>query len=537
MTVRVKRERPDQRRHHRITAPLFVDVAGWRVRAADWSLGGLRIVGFPDQLPHPGDELPLHLHLPFQGFDVSFDVKAEIVRANPDNQSFAVKFTEVGEREAELMSHFIEELVRGSMSDVEDTIQRIDVPVTPASLEPDANPREQVPVQRLPIKTITMTGIYILLGVVVLAYAAILMYSNFYQLEVQTAVVNAPVEAVRSNVNGRLELTGVKPGDPVNKGQVIADLHDSELEREIELADIAIREQKARLAYLKTRQLQELEKVESFATVEIKNVQQSKLNVEALQAEYTAAQSRYERLKVLNRKGFTTLERLEQAEKEKVRLAKALESSRIELKSRSVLADRNFGKSLYTGERIVGDLGDVKAKVRLAQHELELSRSKRETLTRHRGRLAITAPFDGTLLTLPKGFNGIVRKGDVVALIEKKSERHILAFLTQDEVLKVGLGDEAKLFVPATGKTLKGRVVDIDRTRGFIREQDLRRNPGYSWRGPKDRSARVTLAFDGAESQQAGQHLKTGLPAIVIFPRRSNNPLLTSIIRKFQLSL
>jgi len=163
MTVRVKRERPDQRRHHRITAPLFVDVAGWRVRAADWSLGGLRIVGFPDELPLAGDEIPLHLHLPFQGFDVSFDVMAEVVRSNSDNQSFAVKFTEVGEREGELMSHFIEELVRGSMSDVEDTIQRIDVPVTPASLEPDANPSEQVPVRRLPVKTITMTGVYILL--------------------------------------------------------------------------------------------------------------------------------------------------------------------------------------------------------------------------------------------------------------------------------------------------------------------------------------------------------------------------------------
>ena len=104
------------------------------MRATDWSLGGLRIDGFPGELPVAGAELAFHLTLPFQGFDVSFDIKAEVVRTNPADKMFAVRYTEIGERERELMQHFIEELVRGSMSDVEDTIQRIDVPVTPARL-------------------------------------------------------------------------------------------------------------------------------------------------------------------------------------------------------------------------------------------------------------------------------------------------------------------------------------------------------------------------------------------------------------------
>ncbi len=137
MAVKIKRERPDQRRHHRVTAPLFVRVGGHQLRATDWSLGGLRIDGYTGELPMAGAELPFHLTLPFQGFDVSFDIKAEVVRTNPAEKMFAVRYTEIGERERELMQHFIEELVRGSMSDVEDTIQRIDVPVTPARLEPD----------------------------------------------------------------------------------------------------------------------------------------------------------------------------------------------------------------------------------------------------------------------------------------------------------------------------------------------------------------------------------------------------------------
>ena len=49
------------------------------------------------------------------------------------------------------MQHFLEELVRGAMVDVQDTIQRIDVPVTPASLEPSKPRSAQVPIKRWPI--------------------------------------------------------------------------------------------------------------------------------------------------------------------------------------------------------------------------------------------------------------------------------------------------------------------------------------------------------------------------------------------------
>jgi len=213
MAVKVKRERPDQRRHHRVTAPLFVDVGGWRLRAADWSLGGLRVEGFPDAVPAPGAALDLHLTLPFQGFDVAFDAKAEVVRNDPDTGMFAVKFTELGERERALMSHFIEELVRGAMVDIEETINRIDVPVTPASLKPDPSPAREVPVRRWPVKTVVMTVLYILLGLVVFGYAGLLVYSNFYRLEVKTAVISAPVDVLKARADVELVWRDISPSN------------------------------------------------------------------------------------------------------------------------------------------------------------------------------------------------------------------------------------------------------------------------------------------------------------------------------------
>ena len=537
MSVKVKRERADQRRHHRVTAPIYVDVSGHRLRAADWSLGGLRLEGFPGQVPVVGEEVQLQLTLPFQGFDVSFDAKLECVRNDPAAQMFAGRFTVLGERERELMSHFIEELIRGSMVDVEDTIQRIDVPVTPASLQPDTSPVSQLPVKRWPVKTVVMTGIYGVLGLVVFGYTGLLGYTNFYRMEVQTAVISAPVDTVAAQVDGRVGWAAVKPGDPVKAGDVILHVVDNQLEREIELADIAIREQKAKLLFAKQRHADELERIKGFAGVEMKNLEQTRLELEGLEAQARAAEQQFGRLKFLHVKGFTTDTLLENAEKTYISLKKSLDSKRVELNARIELAGENVGKRFYSGTNLIGDVGQTEAQVRLAEHEVNHTQQKHAALLNHRERMAVRAPFDGNVLELPRVDKGSMRRGDIIAVVEQRRNRQVTAYLNQDEVLKIGLGDAATVFVPALGETLKGRVARIDRTSGFVHEQDQRHAPGYNWRGPTDRSAKVTIDFEEPSRVADPDRYRSGLPVVVIFPQRSTNALLSSIMQKFQTSL
>lgn len=539
MAVKIKRERPDQRRHHRVTAPLWVTYGGHRVKASDWSLGGLRIDDFPGDLPAAASEIGLHLTLPFQGFDVGFDIIAEVVRIDAAARMFAVRYAEIGDRERELMTHFLEELVRGSMSvsDVEDTIQRIDVPVTPASLEPDVNPKSKVPVKRWPIKTAVMSGFYLVMGAVVLGLTALLMYSNFYRMEVQTAVIAAPVEAVESQVDGKLLWRGLTPGDMVRAGDVIVTMQDSQIEREIELADIAIREQQAKLAFLKRRQADETERVQSFAMIDSKNVEQGKIEIESIRAQLFAAEQELRRYSTLHRQGWTTDARLDQSVRLVATLKKSLERAQVELTARIELAEQNFGKRLFTGDNVVGTLGEIEAQVRLAEMEVGLSRDRKQALLNHRARLAIRAPFDGTLLELPRLHEAHVRKGDLIAIVEQRNRRHIQAFLTQDEVNRIGLGDEAMIFIPALNETHSARVFRIDRTSGFVREQEQRHNPGYSWRGPTDRSAKVLLALEDRRVLADRDTYRSGLPVVVVFPQRSTNPLLATIKRKLSMAV
>jgi multidrug resistance efflux pump len=546
MAVKIKRERPDQRRHHRVTAPLFVAIAGYTLRAADWSLGGLRIEAFPGELPKVADALALQLTLPFQGFDVSFQCKAEVVRNDPEKKMFAVAFTEIGERERELMQHFIEELVRGSMVDVEDTIQRIDVPVTPASLEPD-KPRgaaaANVPVRRWPVKTTIMTGLYLAAGFVVFGYAGLLSYTNFFRMEVQTAVIAAPVEVVTAPSDGEVRWTDVKPGDSIRAGEVIVKLIDSQLEREIEHAEIAVQERKAKLGYLKQRHLEELERIRGYGTVEMKNLKQTEIELEAYEAQLVVAEQNYGRLKGLLDKGYATAAKYEDAERNVITLRKEVAVRKVELASRLDLAEQNLGKRMYSGNEtigsgdLIGKATELEAEVRLADHEIRLAQQKYISFLNHRSREAVRAPFDGTVLELPRPDTGVVRRGDTLAIIEQRKRRHVAAFLNQDEVMKVGLGDEALLYLPAVGETLMGKVTKIDRTSGFIREQDQRQNPGYAWRGPTDRSAKVTIEFLEPEKVADYERYRSGLPVVVVFERRSTNSIMSSIGKKLDMAL
>lgn len=538
MAVKVRRERPDQRRHHRVTAPLFVAIDGTRLRATDWSLGGLRLDGFPGELPAAGAEKNLQLTLPFQGFDVSFGIKAEVVRTAAESKTVAVRFTEIGERERELMQHFIEELVRGSMSDVEDTIQRIDVPVTPAKLEPDAkNMPANMPMRRWPVKTIVMTSIYGVVGLVIFGYAGLLGYTNFFRMEIQTAVIAAPVEKVAAQSDGQVVWAQVKPGDEVKSGDVVVTVVDNQLEREIEIADVEVQERKAQLSFLKRRQLDELDKLRGFATVEMKNVKQSKIELEGLQEQLTVAEEAYTRLKILDAKGLVTETKLDEARKQVITLKSQIEGRRVELSSRVDLADQNIGKRLYNGINLVGDASEIEDKVHLAENEIKLAEQRAKSYVKQRERAAITAPFDGTVLDLPRFDKGSVRKGDTIAIIEQRRDRYVTAFLNQDEILKVGLGDEAMLYVPALGETLKGRVKEIDRTSGFLGEQSERQLPGYQWRGAHDRSAKITIEFSEPEKVRDVERYRSGLPVVVVFEQRSTNSLLSTLKNKFSLAM
>ena len=525
MSVKVKQERADQRRHHRVTAPMFVDLNGVRYRAADWSLGGVRVINVEGELPDIGDEIEIGLELPFQGFEIKFNATLEIVRSDSKQKTIAGKFTEIGEREHELMQHFIEDIVRGAMSDIEDTIQRIDVPVTPASLSPDKTKSDDVPVKRWPIRAMVYSSAYVLSGIAVFGYAAMLVFSTYFNLEVTSAVISAPLEQVKAQANGRLRWSRFRPGDPVIEGDVVLHLYDNKLEREIDLASLAIKERSNEITYLMRRKVDELDKASAFAQIEAKEIAQSRLQQESLQEQVHAARLTHVRSEHLFSKGHTPAAKVEQTKKKLVELEKQLESQKLELLTRIKVAEKNLGKRHFSGDNVIGDLQRISDEIKRTEGLMELDRQRFELARMQRHRLAVIAPFTGTLLQLPRVNNSHVKAGETIALFEKNGKRTVTAFLTQTEVLQIELGADVDVYIPATGEVAPARIVDIDRTMGFFQQATTRSAVRLQWRTTGERTARVVLAFNNPRAFANSRQYRAGLPVIANFERKTGGYL------------
>lgn len=351
-------------------------------------------------------------------------------------------------------------------------------------------------------------------------------------MEVRSAVISAPIEAIEAHVDGHITWTNYRPGDQVRAGTVILNVIDNKLERELEFARIAIEERHAQVGFLQKRLAEEVIRLGELAAVETKNIAQLKLDVEALQAKLRVAKATYRRIRALHARGYATDVRLEETEKETITLGSALKRKQLELASSTAIAGRNLGKRYITDERAIGDVERLKAQVQLARTDTEFAGKKLKALLKHRARLAVRAPFDGIIVKFPHANRSTIKRGDVIAIVEQHRLRHIVAFLNQDEIMRVGLGDLAPIYVPALDQTLEARVTSIDRTAGFIEEQTRARKSGNRWQRDASRSARVTLDFEKPDLVRGDAQYSSGLPVVVIFKQRSSSHLLSTIKRR-----
>ena len=523
--MQVIREKPCQRLHHRLEAPLYVQVDGVSQRATDWSLGGFRIDDFDGPLPQEGEMLDVVCALPFQGFNISFQAEGRVVRASAQGRSFAAAFTHLGDRERQLMSHFVEELVRGGMVSARETIHRIDAPVTPVPTDPALNPPDAMPMRRWPVKTIVMTALHLVLGLGVIGYSAVLFRNHFSHLEVNAAVVAAPVEAVTAQEKGRVSALLVPAGALVAAGEPLMLLQDSNLDRQIAIAETRIDRAEAVVASLTTKLEEEKDRLRDYDFANTNDIRQLALEIRALEARVDAARSRKERAEALYVDGWTKKPELEQAVSAFAAAEAELGAARLRQRELQALASRSGSKRYYDGRRFYGDSAKLEAERRLAQTEVKLAEQELAALVRQQDRLAVLAPFDGRLIEIPVSPGKTIGAGDTVALLELSAEQSIEAYLNQREVLEVGLGDRATVYIPATGERFGASVERIDRTNGTMDA----RSRHYRWQSPDDRTALVALRVDDPHALHSVDGHPSGLPAVVVFPRRSANTLLAGI--------
>ncbi len=519
--MKIVRERPCQRRHHRVTAPLKVTLpSGEVLTATNWSLGGLRLDGVSSKLPKVDDVVSLVLELPFQGFDISFEVEGKITRSKKKKGMLGLEFTELSERAHDLMEHFINDLVRGQMATIEDTICRIDIPVTPISTKPDVNPSSEVPIKRWPMKTIAMSAFYICLGISVFTYLAILIYSTTMQLEIETAVVTSQLKTINMPVDGKVMPIRMNVGDIVNKGDEIAKIKSADLEAKLEAKMVEYNEKERQYDLAVKRYEIEAQRLGFYQVANQTDHKIAQVRLQAAQIALKAADEDIKRLQRINAPTQTHQLKLEDALSHQSEMELRLKEAELAFEKSSVVTSMSDRRHL-TEMGFVADLDLLTLEIDAANSAMAIVHNQIRSLENKQKDLIIRAPFKSRIMKVADLNLPSLSQDQLLVSLEKREQPLVQAFMSQSEVMSVGLNDEASVFLPSTGESIVAKVVKIDRKVGHINAE----YSNFVWRENDAKSALVFLELKPTDEQK----ITAGLPAVVIFSKRSTNQIYSTI--------
>ena len=512
----IKRERPSQRLFHRVDAPLMVEIGGERLRASDWSLGGCRVYLETHDYAVGSTEL-LTVHVPFQGFHISFETKSTVIRAADGAGDVAFRFGELDDRQTSLLEHFIEDLLRGSMTAAEDTIRRIDTPVTPISTKPDPNPLAQTPLHRVALSRLLKFAAYAGLGVIVFGYAAFAIYMNVMKVEVRSAVVSAPIETILASTSGVITEMRTQVGSLVDPGTIMMVIEDANLEEAIERARIKI--SRARLDVESERDALSRARVRLGMQRDLaeRDVRLAGIAVEEQRAVAAASAAAANRLAKLQQKGYATRSKLDQARAKSAGDKAALQRAREQLRSTKEFLRSTAEGSFYDGRYFRDEVAEAQNRIQNAEAQIALAEQELAALRAQRARISVRAPSRGRLVRQFKSVGSGVKRGEPIALFELDAARSVEAFLTQEEAASVRVGREVTIWLPGLDQEAQAVVVGIDRTDSFIDPVNGR----YTWRDPEARTARAILQLKGSVSEDLAALVPPGTPVVVLFERNS----------------
>jgi hypothetical protein len=369
----VIRETANMDRHGWARVPIAVKVNGRPYPVAEWGFAGLALQPFRDRPPAVGTPLALHMMLPDENSGINFDVPGVVESWDKHDRRLVVAFLGLHARERELMAEFIErhdteQTGYRQMSGLDRLMQRLSVQSRGTSGDrqlaamSDAADRlgstaktDQMPLDRMPshstdtadtgddlrrrkplwrraARTTLIGSGYGLLGLAVAGYLGYAAHRHLNWLDVSGATLAAPVESILSLGDGAVRWSTFKPGDRVKAGDVVLNIFDNVLEREIEQAAIVVRERDNKVTFLKRRLEYERVRMVGLGQVSNQKSLQITAEIEGMRQKLRAAN--------LERRQLTsaTPGPLAQVRQRIVGLQQSMALKELELKGRAALA-------------------------------------------------------------------------------------------------------------------------------------------------------------------------------------------------------
>jgi multidrug resistance efflux pump len=521
-TLTVRYDNPSARRHQRVVAPAWVEIGGERYPTMDWSVGGFRLAGYSGAATL-GETRAIRFFLNFQGFEIGFEARAKLRGVNVELKQASGEFVELGQRESELLRHFVVGVATGEVSTLSDTLVHIDSPTSVASWGRPPAVTDAVASESLKKRGLLHRSLYFVAGPLLAGYAVLTGYQSLFRMEIDTAVVVRPTETIVAQGVGYLESTLVREGESVTPGQTLFTAMDEDHGRDIDAKRFDLARAQAELKTAQAAKGAAAEKMVVYLQIAKHKQKIADERVKGLTVEVESERKNLARVEVLVRDGLEPVSLLDAAKAAYAKVKGDLDGAVPELDLANDAVEAAKHGSFYDGFRLIADLPDATLRTQAAEAQVKLAQDELAGIHGGTGRTSYSVPFPGRVVRITKSPGSTVDRGETLAQVERTAEEpRIFALLTQDQVTRIRLGEVGTVRVPMLQQRFRAKVVRSDKAGVILGGGvvgDLLSNAARA--RATDPTGYIELELQSL-TPAARTALRSGMPAIVNLPRQSN---------------
>ena len=520
-SVTVRYDRASARRHQRVSAPARVEIDGQQYPTKDWSVGGFCVHDFLGD-PRAGEPRPIRFYVNFQGFEIGFEAQAKVCAFDAQRHSISAEFMGLGQRETELLRHFVTGVSSGEMTSVSETLVHMDSPTSVAHWgRPPLAGADPLARESLKKRSKLTAALYFAVGPLVAGYVLLTGYQTLFRMDLENAVVVRPTETVVAQGVGYVESMLVHEGQLVAARQPLFTLMDEDQGRDLDSRKHDLELARVELQSARTANASAKEQLRIYRGIALHKQQAAAERVKALEVETQSAEKNLVRVQAIVGAGLDSPAELDKAKALHARVRGELDQARPELELANDAVRAAEHGSFYDGFRLIDEgpaaelrESDAAARVKLAEEQVA-------GFHEGTGRTTYRAPFAGRIVRTAKSPGSTVNRGETLALLERVDDPpRVIALLTQDQVTRVRLGERGTIRVPTLQQRFHATVIRSDKA-GAIPGGILTDLLSNAAKGPRltEPSGYIELELTPL-TPSAKTALRAGMPAIVSLPRQ-----------------
>jgi multidrug resistance efflux pump len=566
--MKVSQKSRNQDSEIRVTAPAVVTINECQFLVQDWSLEGFGISEFNQKI-QIGDCLPIQFCLSFKG-GTSFSTFTliEVVERSILSSKVEARFLNLTNFEKESLKAIIANLQKGEL---EINVEEFSSASLGKNVSIKQAPkRKDHKFFLTSLGYLAIGGVVISSTVLYLYKSLIQLEINSAILSKPIEPVISTNQGIINQVYVHEGMT-VKAGQPlfrVNDEEIARSIAQHEvsnvealkrdkiqnlnaltrnkienidgLTQKIEVTTLELTEAKVALRNAEALREQEIENLNSSKAIAQSKLASARAKVNSLNVQYQSGKNTLDRFSALLQAGAVSQQVVDSASSKFAEVDGTLKAAKAELEIAQTALNSVQKGSFYDSQRFVGDLLRLTTDVNNAHQRVQLATKKITVFAQERDKhkqemkdlekqkqileknkqvivtpsaqepfdVVYKAPVSGSVIKIVKSSGNKINRGETLVVLQPKiAQPTIEAYLTQDQVAQVSMGNIVTVSISELNKTYKAQVVKIDRTGGLVDEV----RGQYQFHGSKDQSAYVKLIILGMTQKEKSQ-LMAGMP-------------------------